>query len=282
MGDPAPRSPSLVHLNATAAELAELVDALRARGMAARAEDAGADGLRAVRMDASLRTARVLAHEVANYLGSIRTMLYLLEGEVPAGSEAQADLHAVAQSVEAGTQFLSAIRGFVHAEPLGTAPSDLDAVLRSAEGELRGALPARTGLVLRLAGGPLWVHGEAPRLVRLAADLLAAAASGMTAGHEVILETGREGAAPPAGDPLALLVVRARDRVFEPDALARIFEPFVADRGHQGGLRLPAVYAVVTESGGTVAAESSPDEGTTLRVGLPLVEPPAGGTGSAP
>ena len=282
MGDPPVREQAIVHLNATAAELAQLVDELRARGMAVGPGDAGPNALRAVQMEAAARTARALAHEIANYLGSIRTMLYILEDEVPAGSDAQADLHTVAHTVEAGAEFLGAIRGFVHAEPLGAERADLNAIVRSAEPELRGALPSRAALALRLADGPLWVRGEAPRLVRLATDLVAAAASGMAPGSEVVLETGREGAAPPVAGPAALLVVRARGRVLEPDTLARIFEPFVADRGHAGGLRLPTVYAVVTESGGTVAAESSPGEGTTIRIGLPLEAPPAGGKGGAP
>ena len=146
-------------------------------------------------------------------------------------------------------------------------------------------LQARDGiegvaLALRVTDGPLWVRGEVPRLARLAADLLAAVANGMAPGSEVVLATARDGTAPVA--PGATLTVRARGRVLEPLALERIFEPFVADRGHEGGLRLPTVYAVVTESGGTVAAESSPAEGTTIRVGLLLAEPPAGGKGSAP
>jgi two-component system cell cycle sensor histidine kinase/response regulator CckA len=280
MNDPSVRQRAVLEVRATEAELAGLLAELRGRGLAAERAPAEAPSLQAVRMEVAAQTARVLAHEIANYLGGIRTMLYVIEDEVPAGSDAKADLHTVAQTVEAGTQFLSAIRGFVHAEPLGPEPADLNAIVRDAEQELRGALPARVSLTLRIADGPLWVRGEAPRLARLAADLLAAATSGMAPGTEVVLETRRDGAAPAAGGPTAMLAVRARGRVLEPAALERIFEPFIADRGHEGGLRLPTVYAVVTESGGTVAAESSAAEGTTIRIGLPLAEPPAGGKGT--
>lgn len=271
---------AVLQVRATEAELAAVLAELRRRGLAAERVTGAAPALEAARMDAATQTARALAHEMANYLGAIRTMLYVLESEVPAGSDVHADLHAVAQTVEAGTQFLGAIRAFVHAEPLGAVPADLTAVVRGAEAELRAALPARASLELRLADGPLWVQGEASRLVRLAADL-AAAASGVTPAPEVVIETARHGGAPPEGDPQALLVARVRGRVLDAPTVARIFEPYVADRGHEGGLRLPTVYAVVTESGGTVAAESSPDEGTTIRIGLPLVEQPAGGEGSA-
>jgi len=281
MSDPSVRHRAVLEVRATEAELAGLLAELRGRGLDAERAPAGAPALQALRMDAVAQTARVLAHEIANYLGGIRTMLFVIEDEVPAGSDAQADLRTVTQTVEAGTQFLSAIRGFVHAEPLGAEPTDLNALVRGAEQELRAALPSRVALALRLADGPLWVRGEAPRLARLAADLLAAATCGMAAGAEVVLETHRDGAAPAAGGPAAVLAVRARGRVLEPGVLERIFEPFVADRGHEGGLRLPTVYAVVTESGGTVGAESSAAEGTTIRIGLPIAEPPSGGKGTA-
>ena len=282
MSDPSVRQRAVLAVRATEAELAGLLAELRGRGLEAERSPVEAPALQAVRMEAAAQTARVLAHEIANYLGSIRTMLYLLEDEVPAGSDAQADLHTVTQTVEAGAQFLAAIRGFVHAEPLGNEATDLNAVVRGAERELRGVLPSRAALALRLADAPLWVRGEAPRLTRLAAHLVAAVASGMAPGSEVVLETARDGTGAAAGDGAAMLVVRARGRVLEPEALARVFEPFIADRGHEGGLRLPTVYAVVTESGGSVAAESSPAEGTTIRIGLPLAEPPTGGTGRVP
>ncbi len=226
-----------------------------------------AEAIRAIRMDASAWTSRVLAHEVANYLGTIRTMAHLLADEIPPDSEAKQDVDSVVEAVEAGTRFLEAIRAFVHAAPLGTDPAELNAVVRGIEADLRRAAEPRARLALRLADGAGWVRGDPGRLGRVVLDLVHVAAVGVPPGGEVTVET--------ASDAAATVVVRAGGRGYSADDLARIFEPFVADRGYDGGLRLPAVYAVLKLSGGSVTVDSAPGAGVRFRVGLPASSPAA-------
>nr|WP_321454467.1 ATP-binding protein [uncultured Cohaesibacter sp.] len=55
----------------------------------------------------------------------------------------------------------------------------------------------------------------------------------------------------------------------------RAFEPFYSDRpdGSLGtGLGLPMVYGFIKQSGGDIEIESAPNEGTTIRLFLPLVD----------
>ena len=57
-----------------------------------------------------------------------------------------------------------------------------------------------------------------------------------------------------------------------PEVAARAFEPFFTTkgRGNGTGLGLATAYGVVTDAGGTIALESQPDQGTTVRVRLPV------------
>jgi signal transduction histidine kinase len=228
-----------------------------------------ADAIRALRVDAASRTARVLAHELANYFGSMRTMLYLLAEELGPDPGAREDLDVVVRTVDNGTRLVEALRRFAHAPSLGAGPSDLNTVLREAEPAMRTALPPGRALAIDLWHGPLPVLCDAAQLRQLGLDLVAGARRAPSGGGRIRVETGP---APdlPDGRPAALLAVHDDAPGLEPEAAARIFEPYVFDDGHDAGLRLPTIYASVVRSGGAIGADSTPDGGTTIRVSLPL------------
>jgi signal transduction histidine kinase len=242
--------------------------------------DPPADAVRAERMDAATRTARVLTHQVANYLGAAHVMVQLLAERVPSNPGFTADLGLLDKSLDGLARLVEALRGFAHPPPLGQGAADLNAALRDAEPSLRALVRPGATLHLRLARGSLQVRGDAPRLHQLAADLVAAAGADLPDGGRVEIETGRASEA--AGrPPSALLVVRGNGRGLAVEEASRLFEPFVYDASSDGGLRLPSIYTTVTRAGGTVAGESSPATGTTIRITLPLAAPEPAGTASA-
>jgi len=231
------------------------------------------DAIRAERMDAASLTSRVLAHEIANYLGSLRTYVYLLRQEMGADPKATEDLEAVSRTVESAAQLVAALRGFAHAPPLGAGPADLGAALRDAEPALRALLPSGKRLELAPAAEPLAVAADPARLVQVIVDLVGLAIRTVPAGGRIDVTTARVA----GGAPVALLTVRDDGPGLEADRAARIFEPFVLDLAHDHGLRLPTLYNTVTRSGARIAAESAPGAGTTIRISFPLA--PAGKAG---
>ncbi|MEK7667358.1 MAG: ATP-binding protein [Gemmatimonadota bacterium] len=282
MAESAARERSVLLVDASPEALGAVVQALRERGIAvevARADVGDDERIRSERMDAARCATGGLAHEVANYLGAVRTMAYLLADEIPAGSAAKEDLDVVIQAMDGAEQFVKDLRAFAHPELLGSGPAELNAVLRGAEAELRALLQPGVRLELSLADGPLFVRGSEERLRSVVAALVARASSDVGhAGGIVIATCESRGAA----GQVARLEVRDDGCGVEDEKAARIFEPYVASRSRRTGMILPTVYAVVTHSGGAIAAESKPGAGTTIRIDFPLESPPAGAKVNAP
>jgi C4-dicarboxylate-specific signal transduction histidine kinase len=239
---------------------------------------AGAEAIRAERMDAARNAAGAIAHEIANHLGTMRTMSHLLADEFPPSSPAREDLDIMLQAMDAAERFVKELRAFVHAEPLGVGSSDLNAVVRDAEAELRRG--GRPGIAVRLVLEPDLppVRADEARAREVVRGLLAVAAERVgERGVEVRTMRAHEADTAAGGTPRRVhLEVREGGRAVDADRLARFFEPFVASRGHEVGLTLPAIWVAVTESGGRVVAEPSTEAGTVVRVEFPTA-PPAGG-----
>ena len=58
----------------------------------------------------------------------------------------------------------------------------------------------------------------------------------------------------------------------EPEHVSRIFDPFFSTKETGSGLGLPLTHQVIAEHGGSIACTSTPGQGTTFTIRLP-VEP---------
>ncbi len=146
--------------------------------------------------------------------------------------------------------------GWVQAQP----------VLENALKLIRGELSQRARLEKDFHELPE-VDADEARLSQLFLNLLLNAVHAMEPAQasrnvlRVAAYTGEEGE----------LVVEVQDtgRGLPPEALARIFEPFLTPHSSSTGLGLSASHAIVTSLGGTLRAESREGRGTLLTLTLP-------------
>jgi len=157
--------------------------------------------------------------------------------------------------------------------PIERRPVDLLAVAADSVQEARVLAPDRK-IDLSVEGGLAYqVRGDEPRLRQVLGNLLANAIAHTPEGTpvEVRLAPGTL-----RGAPAALVAVADQGPGLSPEQAERVFERFyradeARSRDYGGaGLGLAIVAALVAAHDGVVEADSTPGEGATFRVVLPL------------
>ena len=150
-----------------------------------------------------------------------------------------------------------------------------EVVMTAVDEALPRALRARRRVQVELDPAPLWVQGDAVRLMQLVSNLLHNAAKFTAEGGLIRLRLTRTGNE-------AVLVVEDDGQGITADLLPRIFELFTQgdgslDRATGGlGIGLSLVEALARLHGGSVQAHSDgAGRGARFTVRLPLCEPPA-------
>jgi two-component system OmpR family sensor kinase len=218
-----------------------------------------------------------VSHELRTPLARIRVALALAaEGDAERARRhlegMDADLSELDRLVEdvlatARLDLASATSGF----HVARAPVDVPALLGDVARRFAAAHPGRE-LAVDAAPALPAIHGDAPLLRRLLANLLDNAAKYSEPSAPVALAARSDGGA---------LLLEVRDSGIGIDAadLPRLFTPFFRTdrsraRGTGGvGLGLALARRIVEGHGGSIEVESAPGVGTTVRVKLPGAGP---------
>lgn len=164
------------------------------------------------------------------------------------------------------------------ARPLAQDPVDLPVIASDAVHAARAVDPDRSiSLEVAPQAGPLVVPGDEARLRQVLDNLLSNALTHTPAGSPVTVRLGRE-------EQRAVVEVADRGPGLTPEQARRVFERFYRvdsarsrpTTGRVGtggsGLGLAIVAALVAAHRGTVDVVSTPGEGATFRVWLPLAD----------
>lgn len=209
-----------------------------------------------------------LAHEINNPLQSVLGMAQL------ARREAAGPLLAKLEIVEREARRIAELvqRLLQLGESPGAAAVEFDVDL-AIDAAVRAVAAARPGLETRVehrrAGGNAVILGYPGELQQAFVALLENAVEATREGEEPRVEVSTE-----VADEVIRVLVRDHGRGIEPEHLERVFEPFYTTKhSRQGrGLGLPAAHRAIALHGGEIALESTPGQGTTVRVTLPRAQ----------
>ena len=220
-----------------------------------------------------------LAHELRNPLAPIRTAAEVIRLRNPSDQAVQRARTVIERQVLHLTRLVDDLldvaritRGTVH---LQHATLDLCAVAQSAIDSVQSTLDA-AGLTLTHLTDlpPIFVRGDATRLVQCVVNLLTNAVKFTPPGGCITVRVVREGGA-------VAIEVSDNGSGLPAGSLERIFELFVQDRpsglyGNTGlGIGLALTRKLVILHGGSVLATSAgPGQGSTFRIELPVDDAP--------
>jgi len=235
--------------------------------------------LRAQKLEAVGRIAAGLAHDFNNLLtvlfGAVET---LGEAELPTEAARQA-AREIRTTAEIARDSIAELLSLSRRRLTRRHVLDPNAVIEESAGMLRRLVRANVRLTLRLGAEIGCVEADPFQLHQLLLNLAANARDAMPGGGEIEVSTSLY-TAPPAPPGLHLaageyVLLTVRDTGVGMDAATRrhLFEPFFTTKaeGQGTGLGLVSVRSIVEESGGDVAVESEPGQGTSVHVYLPRV-----------
>ena len=221
----------------------------------------------------------LLAHELRNPLGPIRHAVKILRARAPNPDELQWATNIIDRQTEHMTRLVDDLldvsritRGTIE---LRRERVDLGAVLKTAV-EASSALIERHRHQLKVThpAHPVYVEGDATRLVQVVANLVDNAAKYTNAGGKIWLSVEREG-------DQAVIRVKDSGIGIPSEILPRIFEMFTQagmslERSQGGlGVGLALVERLVKLHGGTVTAYSAGEgHGSQFTIKIPVTPAP--------
>jgi len=223
------------------------------------------------------RIAAGVGHEINNPLAFILSNLEYIHQELQQKEqlperERQEVLEALAETRDGAERIRLIVRDLQtlsRSEDVGSGPSDLGAVVRTAAKMAMHELRHRARLVVECDGVPP-VQGNGSRLGQVFLNLLLNAAQAIVPGQ---VDTNEVRVVARESYPGRVAVdVSDTGCGISPEHRERIFDPFFTTKplGVGTGLGLAVCHGIVTSLGGTLTVESAPGRGSTFRVTLPV------------
>jgi len=235
----------------------------------------------AQKMEALGRLAGGVAHDFNNILmvinGLSETALELLEP----GHDIRPDLEEILEAGRRAAALTTQLLAFSRKRVLLPECFDLDEAIGAIEPMLRRLMGSDVTLDVEAGHGKKWILADRSQLEQVLLNLAVNGRDAMPQGgrlriETVILERGHEFGLETLALPEVVLRLSDSGQGMTPEIQARVFEPYFTtkERGKGTGLGLSTVYAIVSDSGGTIRVDSEPGRGTTFTIALPLALEP--------
>jgi len=238
--------------------------------------------LHAQKMEAVGRLAGGVAHDFNNLLAAIMGYGSAALAELPAQGQVRDDLQQILVAANRAAELTRSLLAYSRRQASHPQPVNLDAVIGRVQGLLRRVIGEDVALRMALGAPEATVLADSGQVEQLLMNLATNSRDAMPNGGQLSLETRPT----PIGDEFirqhgygkrgayVLVTVSDTGQGMDEETRRRAFEPFFTTKevGRGTGLGLASVYGIVKQHGGFIALDSSPGQGATFRIYLPVVE----------
>ncbi|MGA4578145.1 PAS domain S-box protein [Limisphaera sp. VF-2] len=232
------------------------------------------------KMEAIGRLAGGVAHDFNNILTAILMQTELLTDTEELPAHLREGLHQIHAAAERAANLTRQLLLFSRREVLQPRLLDLNETVAGMAKMLQRIIGEDIRLQLVLHPGPLWLRADPGMLDQVLMNLAVNARDALPRGGQLMIETSevlvdesRAALHPGTGPgPYARLRVQDTGCGIPPEVLPHIFEPFFTTKepGKGTGLGLATVYGIVEQHRGWIEVQSTPGQGTTFEIYLPL------------
>ncbi|TWI66623.1 response regulator receiver domain-containing protein [Pseudoduganella lurida] len=216
-----------------------------------------------------------VAHDFNNVLQIIGGNLQLVKLMGGLSDNARNRIDSALTGVERGGRLAAHLLAFARRQPLQAVVIDPSAVLLEMEEMLRRVLGPQAHIGSDIAPGCWSTAVDPSQLHNVILNLAINARDAMPHGGELTLRSRNIRAGSPelakVGDgDYVMLEVADTGKGMPPDVLERAFEPFFTTKptGQGTGLGLSMSYGFVKQSGGEIVLDSTPGQGTSVKIFL--------------
>lgn len=234
--------------------------------------------LHSQKMEAIGRLAGGIAHDFNNLLTAINGYAELVATGLAEDDPLRGDVAEIQRAGGRAAALVQQLLAFGRKQVLKPRSVDLNAVLADIQSMLRRVIGEDIELVTVAEPGIAPVTVDVGQLEQVIVNLVVNARDAMPRGGRVTIATGERDVAEseelefgvPAGGYVTLEVVDTGIGM-DADTRTRVFEPYFTtkEQGKGSGLGLATVFGIVEQSGGHIAVESIPGDGTTFTIYLP-------------
>ncbi|MEM6257750.1 MAG: PAS domain S-box protein [Planctomycetota bacterium] len=222
---------------------------------------------RSQKLDAIGTFATGIAHDFRNSLMAINLSAQSVSRKLETDHAAQPALTTVEDAVAQAMQVTQSLLTFARGQGAAKRPTDLAQLVKDNTRLLETVLPASISLQIDCPDQPLRINANASELQQTLLNLVMNAKDAIPGDCSITI-TLRE------DQDCAKLMIQDTGVGMPPEVLQRALEPFYTTKARLKGtgLGLSQAHGIVSDHGGEISLDSTPNQGTAITITLPLID----------